>query len=123
MTQHELIIKYIEAKGYIEPARLSDIDRRLLGDFIGSEAGKRCREMVGMIQGKWKNPFGRQMLTRKPEGKFMRFYLLNGSQAPNSAILTKEIIENITSDKVPERVLKWQAQFKPVEKVKENTLW
>lgn len=76
MTQHELIIKYIEAKGCIIPAKLNDNDRRFMNDWIGSQADKRCREMRGMIQGEWKNPYKKQMLNSEPDGKFTRFFLI-----------------------------------------------
>jgi hypothetical protein len=46
LTQHQLILKYIELHGSICPATLSDKDRRFMdGYFIGSQCDKRCREL------------------------------------------------------------------------------
>lgn len=75
-SQHELIVEYVEQNGSICPARLSDRQRQFKGGFIGSEAGKRCRELRGKIQGKWCNPYGKQMLDSHKEGKFEVFYPL-----------------------------------------------
>ena len=43
-TQHELIIEYIRENGYIIPAKM-DGKRAFRGEYIGSQADKRCREM------------------------------------------------------------------------------
>lgn len=64
MTQHALIIEYIKLKGSIVPACLNDHDRQLRGDWIGSEAGKRCRELRK-----------KGVLVGLKEGRFERFYL------------------------------------------------
>ena len=57
-------------------------------------------------QGKWQNPFGRQMLDSVKEGKFEKFFLLD-----------REKVKPI-----PDRVIKWQAQFKQPEKQVEKQL-
>lgn len=65
MTQHSLILKYIEQFGSITPARLSDRDRGFIsGEFIGSQADKRCREL-----------WAKGVLERVNDGKFKKFYL------------------------------------------------
>ncbi len=65
MTQHALIIEYIKLRGSICPAKLSDDDKRMPnGEWLGSETGKRCREL--RAQGK---------LTAYKDGKYEVFRL------------------------------------------------
>lgn len=126
MTQHELIIEYIRLKGYIIPAKLSDVERRFRGDFIGSQADKRCREMRKQIQGEWKNPYGRKMLDSEKEGKFEKFFLIpseTSNPAPPKPFMTATytMVKYCCGDRL--RGLESHAKDCRVEKVKERGLW
>lgn len=65
-SQKEIILAYVKLRGSITPAKLSDEDRALFGHnmFLGSETGKRCREL--RADGK---------LSSVKVGKFEQFYL------------------------------------------------
>lgn len=76
MTQHQLIIEYIKLNGEILPAKMAGAI--FMGTMFGSETSKRCRELRSMVKGKWENPYGKQMLDSRKEGRFEVFYLYGG---------------------------------------------
>jgi len=77
MTQHELVIKYIEQKGSILPAKMAG--SVFLGEMFGSETSKRCRELrkKGLLRG-------------EREGKFERFFLNDSPSAPKVRMMKVE---------------------------------
>lgn len=77
MTQHELVVKFVQHYGSILPAKMGG--QIFMGQMFGSETSKRCRELRNQIQGMWKNPYGRQILDSVKEGKFEKFFLKVGA--------------------------------------------
>ena len=75
MTQHELVMAYVIANGYIVPAKVKGTS--FMGDFFGSETPKRCRELVSA--GK---------LMRVWDGKFKRFYLPDSQVIKEGEVIT-----------------------------------
>lgn len=61
MTQHALVLKYIQQYGSILPAKMAGF--KYLDGMFGSEAPKRCRELRA-----------KGVLISKEDGKFERFY-------------------------------------------------
>lgn len=45
LTQHKIITEYVREHGSITPAKLNDSLRAYRGEWIGSQADKRCREL------------------------------------------------------------------------------
>jgi len=44
-TQYDLILDYVRLNGEINPSHFSDSERKRPNGYIGSELGKRCREL------------------------------------------------------------------------------
>lgn len=65
-SQKDIIMDYVRIRGSITPATMSDADKAYFGRemFLGSETGKRCREL--RAEGK---------LQSMTTGKFETFYL------------------------------------------------
>lgn len=64
LTQHELILSYIEEFGEFKPARMCGFVYK--GQMFGSECGRRCRELreAGKV-------------LSEPDGKFERYYIIH----------------------------------------------
>lgn len=72
MTQHELIIEYINEHGYIIPAQLGG--KSYLGYTFGSETSKRCREIEKPVEQRPENLRKYPKLERRPWKKFKVYY-------------------------------------------------
>jgi len=66
-TQKDIILCYVKIRGSITPATMSDADKSYFGPnmFLGSETGRRCRELRD------ENP---PRLKSVKVGKFEQFY-------------------------------------------------
>lgn len=86
MTQHQLIIAYIEEYGSMLPAKLyGEIYR---GVMFGSETSKRCRELRAYtLPSVKKYP----RLESDGEGKFERFWLATNS--PRAKVIVPEVLK------------------------------
>lgn len=69
LTQKQLILEYVKEYGTITPATLNN--RLFKGQWIGSQADRRCRELRA----------DNKLLSRG-EGKFEVFYLPNTEHPP-----------------------------------------
>jgi hypothetical protein len=90
MTQHELILTYIQEHSSILPAKLYGSVYR--GVMFGSETSKRCRELrAHTLPSVQRYP----RLDSDGEGKFERFWLC--TETPRAKILATDILRRFAT--------------------------
>ena len=104
MTQHELVLKWIDKYGKITPAKMSGTPWG--GGFFGSETSKRCRELRK-----------KGLLDSERDGRFEVFYRARyygiGAYEPGGYEYEKQEKENKEMNKAvelmkfPQQVLKF----------------
>jgi hypothetical protein len=116
MTQHELIIEYCKEFGSIIPAKMGGKEYR--GGYFGSQVDKRCRELYSSDDPG--NPYREQILDRKREGKFTKYFLKNMGLANKTDQELYEMLMSIRKRLASDTANLWYNQ----DKIKEidNTL-
>lgn len=67
-----MVMRWVSLHGSITPAKMAG--EIFEGQMFGSETSKRCRELRKPVQGKWKNPYGKQMLDSVKDGRFEKYF-------------------------------------------------
>lgn len=108
MTQHELIIKYCKEFGGIIPAKMGGREYR--GGYFGSQIDKRCRELYNPKDPG--NPYGKQILDRKREGKFVEYFLKRTNLYNKTDQELNEMLRNIRKRLISDTANLWYNQDK-----------